>query len=343
MDQNQKAYFLNISSNRWLAVRLETVGTFIVTTIALSFVIASEVFWTPEKAVIHASLAGLAVSSALSLTLTLNWTVRMNCQMETNIVSVERIKEYTEMKREAPPFMDYRPPLGWPSDGKITFSDVQIRYRDGLDLVLNGVSFSVETHEKIGIVGRTGAGKSTVTLGLFRLVELAGGSILIDGVDISKLGLHTLRSALSIIPQDPFIFSGTLRENLDPFNLCDDREIWEALERSHLDDFVRSHDQRENMLILENGDNLSAGQRQLVCLARAILRHAPILVMDEVTASVDSKTDTLIQVLVMSHIFSSHFFSLPPHRRPSDRPSRASRCLRSRTASTRSWTPIEYW
>jgi ATP-binding cassette subfamily C (CFTR/MRP) protein 1 len=297
VDENQKAYFLNMTSNRWLAVRLETVGTLIVSTTALLSVISDEVFWSPEKASIHSSMVGLAVSSALSMTQTLNWAVRMNCQMETNIVSVERIKEYTELQREAPPISDTRPPLDWPKDGRIEFSNVQLRYREGLELVLKGVSLSVGKHEKLGIVGRTGAGKSTITLGLFRLVELAGGSIRIDGLDISKFGLEDLRSALAIIPQDPVLFSGTLRENLDPFNQHDDREIWEALERSHLADFVKSQESRENMTISENGENLSVGQRQLVCMARALLRRSPILVMDEATAAVDYHTDALIQVI----------------------------------------------
>jgi ABC-type multidrug transport system fused ATPase/permease subunit len=300
IDENQKAYFINVSSNRWLAVRLETVGTAIVSFAALFSVISTELWWKPEKADIHASLVGLAISSSLSMTQVLNWAVRMNCQMETNIVSVERVKEYTEIEREAPPISDTRPPRNWPSKGEISFNDVKLRYREGLDLVLKGVSINVGKHEKIGIVGRTGAGKSTVTLGLFRIVELAGGAIFIDGMDISKLGLDDLRKKLSIIPQDPVLFSGTLRENLDPFQQYNDEDIYEALTRSHLIDFVNSEQDGILMSISENGENLSVGQRQLVCMARALLRKSPILVMDEATAAVDYQTDALIQETIRS-------------------------------------------
>lgn len=180
-------------------------------------------------------------ATVIQITQTLNWLVRMTSDVETNIVAVERIKEYGETTQEASwKNPDYTPPKDWPCSGRVDFKDFKVRYREGLDLVLHGVSFSVLGGEKIGIVGRTGAGKSSLTLALFRIIEAAGGRILIDNIDISKLGLHDLRSRLTIIPQDPVLFSGTLRMNLDPFDDHGDEEIWRALEHAHLKSFVKS-------------------------------------------------------------------------------------------------------
>lgn len=165
----------------------------------------------------------------------------MTSDVETNIVAVERIKEYGETPQEAAwNLPENDPDKEWPSRGSVAFNEFKVRYREGLDLVLNGLTFSVNGGEKVGIVGRTGAGKSSLTLALFRIIEAAGGSILIDNIDISKLGLHTLRSRLTIIPQDPVLFSGSLRLNLDPFKKCSDDDLWRALAHAHLKDFVKS-------------------------------------------------------------------------------------------------------
>ncbi|XP_026834850.1 multidrug resistance-associated protein 1 isoform X6 [Drosophila erecta] len=288
VDKNQVCKYPSVIANRWLAIRLEMVGNLIILFASLFAVLGGQT---------NPGLVGLSVSYALQVTQTLNWLVRMSSDIETNIVSVERIKEYGETKQEAPWELeqDKNKPKNWPQEGRVEFQNFQVRYREGLDLVLRGVSFNIKGGEKVGIVGRTGAGKSSLTLALFRIIEAAGGRISIDGVDIASMGLHMLRSRLTIIPQDPVLFSGSLRINLDPFEIKTDDEIWKALELSHLKSFVKSLAAGLNHEIAEGGENLSVGQRQLVCLARALLRKTKVLVLDEATAAVDLETDDLIQ------------------------------------------------
>ncbi|XP_055852910.1 multidrug resistance-associated protein 1 isoform X2 [Episyrphus balteatus] len=292
VDLNQLCKYPSVIANRWLAIRLEMIGNLIILFASLFAVLGGQT---------NAALVGLSVSYSLQITQTLNWLVRMTSDIETNIVAVERIKEYGETKQEAPWVIDnVKTPQGWPQEGRVVFEDYKVRYREGLDLVLRGVSFDIRGGEKVGIVGRTGAGKSSLTLSLFRIIEAAGGRILIDGVDIATLGLHMLRSRLTIIPQDPVLFSGTLRMNLDPFQKNSDDEIWTALELSHLKTFVKGMTAGLNHEISEGGENLSVGQRQLVCLARALLRKTKVLVLDEATAAVDLETDDLIQKTIRS-------------------------------------------
>ncbi|XP_025986918.1 multidrug resistance-associated protein 1 isoform X4 [Solenopsis invicta] len=291
VDFNQVCYFPSIIANRWLAVRLEMVGNLIIFFAALFAVLGRDTM--------SSGLVGLSVSYALQITQTLNWLVRMTSDVETNIVAVERIKEYGETTQEASwKNAENMPAKEWPKHGRVDFKDFKVRYREGLDLVLNGLTFSVLGGEKIGIVGRTGAGKSSLTLALFRIIEAAHGKILIDDVDISKLGLHDLRSRLTIIPQDPVLFSGTLRMNLDPFNCYSDEEVWRALEHAHLKLFVKNLPSALLHEVTEGGENLSVGQRQLICLARALLRKTKVLILDEATAAVDLETDDLIQTTI---------------------------------------------
>uniref|UniRef100_A0A8C0F4S6 Multidrug resistance-associated protein 1 n=1 Tax=Bubo bubo TaxID=30461 RepID=A0A8C0F4S6_BUBBB len=293
VDENQKAYYPSIVANRWLAVRLEYVGNCIVLFAAL--------FAVTARNKLSAGLVGLSVSYSLQITAYLNWLVRMSSELETNIVAVERVKEYAEMEKEAEWSIEQTAPAStWPKEGKVEFRGYGLRYREDLDLVLKNINVTINGGEKIGIVGRTGAGKSSLTLGLFRINEAAEGEIIIDGINIAKIGLHDLRFKITIIPQDPILFSGSLRMNLDPFDQHSDEDIWRSLELAHLKNFVSSLPDKLNHECAEGGENLSVGQRQLVCLARALLRKSKILVLDEATAAVDLETDKLIQSTIKS-------------------------------------------
>ncbi|XP_054260595.1 multidrug resistance-associated protein 1-like [Macrosteles quadrilineatus] len=287
IDFHQKCAYSGYIAQRWLSFRLEVVGNLIVLFAALFAVLS--------RGSLDSGMAGLSVMYALQVIITLNFFTRMTADVETNLVSVERIKEYSNVKQEAERIGDPGVEPSWPAKGRIEFQNYSVRYREGLDLVLKGVSFTVLPGEKVGIVGRTGAGKSSLTLALFRLLEAAEGAIIIDGRDIATVGLQQLRSKLTIIPQDPVLLSGTLRHNLDPFDEASDETLWKVLELSNLKPFVKTLPSGLHHHISESGDNLSVGQKQLVCLARALLRKTKVLVLDEATAAVDLETDNIIQ------------------------------------------------
>ncbi|KAF3821360.1 hypothetical protein GH733_010938 [Mirounga leonina] len=290
VNENLVCFYNNVISNRWLSVRLEFLGNLMVFFAALLTVLAGNS--------IDSAIVGLSISYALNITQSLNFWVRKACEIETNAVSIERVCEYENMDKEAPWIMSKRPPSQWPDKGIVEFINYQARYRDDLGLALQDITFRTHGEEKIGIVGRTGAGKSTLSNCLFRIVERSGGKIIIDGIDISTIGLHDLRGKLNIIPQDPVLFSGTLQMNLDPLDKYSDSELWEVLELCHLKEFVQSLPKKLLHEITEGGENLSVGQRQLVCLARALLRKTKILILDEATASIDFETDNLVQTTI---------------------------------------------
>ncbi|CAH9131097.1 unnamed protein product [Cuscuta epithymum] len=300
IDGYNRPKFYSAGAMEWLCFRLDMLS---LVTFTFSLVILISV----PVGTIDASTAGLAVTYGLNLNMLQAGVIRNLCNMENKIISVERILQYNTIPCEPPLIVESnRPDPGWPSTGEVDIRNLQVRYAPHMPLVLRGITCTLFGGKKTGVVGRTGSGKSTLIQTIFRILEPASGEIAIDGVNLSSIGLHDLRSRLSIIPQDPIMFEGTIRSNLDPLDEYPDEQIWEALDKCQLGDEVRKKKRKLDSAVTENGENWSMGQRQLVCLGRVLLKKSSkILVLDEATASVDTVTDNLIQKTIKEHFSHS--------------------------------------
>ncbi|GJJ73167.1 hypothetical protein EMPS_05525 [Entomortierella parvispora] len=289
LDRSQQTSYLTNATSRWLQIMLDFMSTLVLCIVALLAIV--------QRNSIQAPMFSTVLSQIGNLTGIMSSLLNVICVIETAIVSVERIREYSMLTPEARDVIpDSKTPESWPQNGQVVLSDYSTRYREGLDLVLKNIDVTIQGGSRVGIVGRTGAGKSSVTLALFRIIEAASGSISIDGIDISTLGLTELRSRLTIIPQDPFLFGDSIRTNLDPFGKHTDAEIWAALDAASLKAYVLTLTDGLSAMIENGGENMSLGQRQLMSLARAMLsKNTRVLCLDEATAAIDVETDNAIQ------------------------------------------------
>ncbi|TXG68642.1 hypothetical protein EZV62_003577 [Acer yangbiense] len=293
IDTDARLFFHSNAAIEWLVLRIETLQNLVILTAALliiKYIFSNTIYYSFE------GFVGLSLSYALTLSTVQVVMTHVHCNLSNQIVSVERIKQFMHIPPEPPAIIeDMRPPASWPLQGRIELENLKIRYRPNAPLVLKGITCTFKEGTRVGVVGRTGSGKTTLISALFRLVEPESGRILINGLDICSIGLKDLRTKLSIIPQEPTLFRGSIRMNLDPLSMYPDHEIWEALEKCQLKAIVSSLPKLLDSSVSDEGENWSMGQRQLFCLGRVLLKRNRILVLDEATASIDSATDAILQ------------------------------------------------